>query len=118
MAKIQFESERCFGCGACWSVAPENFTFGDDGRTVMISNEANEAAIEASEICPVSAILIEGNCECDNCDCDNCNSTNNKECTCNECNCTEENNCGCLENCTCEDECNCAYNCNCGCKNK
>ena len=99
MTKIQFESERCFGCGACWSIAPNNFTCSDDGRTVMISNEATEEAIEASEICPVSAILVEGSCDCDNCECDDCN-------------CSSETNCTCGDDCSCDDECNC------GCKNK
>ena len=122
MGKIDFIEERCFGCGACWSVAPENFTCNDEGRTTMISDEANEAAIEASEICPASAIIVEGNCDC--CECENCNCSEetNKcscehECTCGEnCNCTEENNCGCLDKCTCGDDCNCTDECNCGCK--
>lgn len=120
MTKIQFESERCFGCGACWSIAPENFTCNDDGRTVMINNEVTKEAIEASEICPVSAILIEGNCECDSCNCDNCScGEESTECTCkDECNCTEENNCGCINNCTCSNECNCTDDCDCGCKNE
>lgn len=122
MGKIEFIEERCFGCGACWSVAPENFTCNDEGRTTMISDEANEAAIEASEICPASAIIIESACDC--CECENCNCSEetNKcscehECTCGEnCNCTEENNCGCLDKCTCGDDCNCTDECNCGCK--
>lgn len=97
MAKIQFESERCFGCGACWNIAPNNFTCSDDGRTVMINNEVTDEAIEASEICPVSAILIEGDCNC-NCECNNHEHT----CNCEECNCTEDDNCGCLNNCNCE----------------
>ena len=35
--EIECLEDRCFGCGACCNVAPDNFTFGDDGRTVMIS---------------------------------------------------------------------------------
>lgn len=98
MGKIQFESERCFGCGACWSVAPENFTCNDEGRTTMISNEVTKEAIEASEICPASAIIIEGTCDCESCDCENCNSGEPTECNCNDdCNCSEECNCGCKE---------------------
>lgn len=122
MGKIEFIEERCFGCGACWSVAPENFTCNDEGRTTMISDEANEAAIEASEICPASAIIVEGACDC--CDCENCNCDDentecdcNHECSCGEnCTCTEEDNCGCLDKCTCGDDCNCTDECNCGCK--
>lgn len=124
MGKIEFIEERCFGCGACWSVAPENFTCNDEGRTTMISDKVNEAAIEASEICPASAIIVEGNCECECCECENCNCSEETnecnckhECTCGEnCNCTDEDNCGCLDKCTCNDDCNCTDECNCGCK--
>lgn len=114
MGKIEFISDRCFGCGACWSVAPENFTCNDEGRTTMISNEVTKEAIEASEICPASAIVVEGTCECDNCECENCNCEHT--CTCEDCNCTEEDNCGCLDKCNCGDDCNCTEDCNCGCK--
>lgn len=106
MGKIEFISDRCFGCGACWSVAPENFTCNDEGRTTMISNEATNEAIEASEICPASAIIVEETCGCKNCDCENCNcGEETTECTCGEnCNCTEEDNCGCLDKCNCGDD--------------
>ena len=30
MGKIEFIEDRCLGCGACWSVAPENFTCNDE----------------------------------------------------------------------------------------
>ena len=98
MKKVDLNKERCIGCGACMSVAPENFTFDDDGRAKLINTEINDAAIEASEVCPVSAITIENKCTCEN-----------------NCNCTEENNCGCLESSKCEDGCNCNEDCNCGC---
>ena len=107
MGKILFSDDRCFGCGACINIAPENFTFSDDGRTVMINNEVNESAIEASEICPASAIVIENDsCNCSgDCSCgDNCNCTNDDKC--NE-------NCTCGDKCNCEDECSCRENCNC-----
>lgn len=113
MGKVDLIKDRCIGCGACMSIAPENFTFGDDGRAEMINSVATESAIEASETCPVSAIVVESFNEC-NCEC-------NKEtkCTCgDECNCTEENNCGCISDCTCGEECICSTDCNCGCKEK
>lgn len=116
MEKVDLIKDRCIGCGACMSIAPENFTFGDDGRAEIISNEINDAAIEASEMCPVSAITIEGNCECESCEC-GCNTENDKDCDCqNECSCeenctcTEEDNCGCLDNCNCNKDCNCGCN--------
>lgn len=112
MGKIQFIDERCFGCGACWSIAPENFTCSDTGHTVMINDEVNDKAIEASEICPASAIIIEKNCNCNDCDCDECDCD---ECDCDECDCE---NCDCENehNCSCGDNCNCDENCTCGCQ--
>ena len=98
MGKVILNEDRCIGCGACMSVAPDNFTFNDEGRAEMINTEITDAAIEASEVCPVSAITIENQCNCGD-----------------ECSCTEENNCGCLENCNCGDECNCDESCSCGC---
>ena len=100
MGKVDLIKDRCIGCGACMSIAPDNFTFGDDGRAELINSKINEAAIEASETCPVSAIIIENKCSCgDECNCteeDNCGCNCNSECSCGEeCNCTEENSCGC-----------------------
>ena len=102
MSKLLFSDEKCFGCGACINIAPTNFTFSDDGRTVMISNEVNDEAVEASEICPAGAIIIENDetCEC----CTECNCGDN-------CECTSDNKCS--ENCTCGDECHCSDDCNC-----
>ena len=98
MSKIIFESERCIGCGYCFSIAPNNFECNDEGRANMISDKITDEAIEASEGCPVSAILIE-NCNCDECE----------NCECNDCN--TENNC------KCDEQCNCSDDCTCGCKN-
>lgn len=103
MSKIIFESERCIGCGYCFSIAPNNFECNDEGRASMISDKITDEAIEASEGCPVSAILIEDNCNCDNCSCEHC-----------ECG----NDCKCDNNCNCDDDCNCDDECNCDCKNK
>lgn len=100
MKKVILNEDRCIGCGACMSVAPDNFTFNDDGRAEIINSELTNEAIEASEMCPVSAITIE-NCECTcgdecNCDEDNCECSCEHECSCGKnCNCDEENNCGC-----------------------
>ena len=90
MSKVELIKDKCIGCGACMTIAPENFTFDDEGRAEMINNTITEAAIDASETCPVSAIIIEN---CSNCCCDN-------ECACGEsCNCTEDNKCS--DNCSC-----------------
>jgi len=101
MKKVILNEDRCIGCGACMSVAPDNFTFNDEGRAEMISDEVTNSAIEASEMCPVSAITIEGESKC------------NAECTCDDnCNCYEEE-CNCNTECTCDDNCNCSENCHC-----
>ena len=88
MGKVILNEDRCIGCGVYMSIAPENFTFSDEGRAEIINTEITDAACEASEMCPVSAITIENECEC------------NESCSCN---------------CNCGEDCNCDNNCNCGC---
>ena len=88
MKKIILNEDRCIGCGACMSIAPDNFTFNDEGRAEMINEKLTNEALEASEMCPVSAITIEGACECGE-------------------------NCSCGEECNCEENCNCSENCHC-----
>ena len=103
MKKVVLIEDRCIGCGACMSIAPENFTFNDEGRAEIINDTITNEAIEASEMCPVSAITIEGNCEC------------NENCTCGEeCNCECNESCACGEECNCEEKCNCNGECTCG----
>jgi len=104
MKKVVLNEDRCIGCGACMSVAPDNFTFSDEGRAELINAELTNEAIEASEMCPVSAITIEG-CGC------------NENCSCgNECNCDDE--CSCSEDCNCNNECTCGEDCHCTADNK
>ena len=109
MKKVILNEDRCIGCGACMSVAPNNFTFNDEGRAEMINDTLTEAAIEASEMCPVSAITIEGTCECG----DNCSEEYNcdDKCTCDE-------SCNCNNDCNCSNECNCDEDCHCTADNK
>ncbi len=97
MSKIVFDKERCIGCGYCFSIAPENFECNDEGRASMISDNVTDEAIEASEGCPVSAILIDNSCNCDDCSCEHCECGN--DCDCEEnCNCDESCKCGCQDN--------------------
>ena len=58
MKKVVLESERCIKCGACVSVAQENFEYGEEGESVLINDTVTDKAIEAAEMCPVSAIQI------------------------------------------------------------
>jgi len=91
MGKVILNEDRCIGCGACMSVAPDNFTFNDEGRAEIINSEINDNAIEASEICPVNAITVENGCSCGH-------------------------DCNCNADCHCDDNCQCDDNCGCGCK--
>ena len=106
MSKIDLIKDRCIGCGACMTIAPNNFTFDDEGRAELINNNITDEAIEASETCPVSAITIKENCKCsEKCNCgDNCNCTTDNKCS-------EECNCG--DNCNCTTDNKCSENCDC-----
>ena len=48
-------NENCIGCGLCAGTCPEVFHMGDDG----LAHGQLEAAQEARDGCPVSAISIE-----------------------------------------------------------
>ena len=53
-------NENCIACGLCVSLCPEVFSLGDEGTAVAVdepvSDETAEAAAEAMDSCPVSAI--------------------------------------------------------------
>ena len=56
--KVKLNKDMCIGCGACCSIASENFTF--DGATAKVINEeVTDQAKEARDCCPVGAISIE-----------------------------------------------------------
>ena len=54
-------NENCIGCGLCAGTCPEVFHMGDDGvaHGSGIPEGQLEAAQEAQDGCPVSAISIE-----------------------------------------------------------
>lgn len=55
-------NDGCIACGACVAACPEVFRFGDDGLAeayAKVEAEAEEAAKEARDSCPVSVIDIE-----------------------------------------------------------
>ena len=55
MEKVKLNKDMCIGCGACCSIASENFTF--DGATAKVINEeVTDQAKEARDCCPVGAI--------------------------------------------------------------
>ena len=61
--KAKVNKDVCIGCGACTTIAPDVFEFGDDGLAQAIKEniveEEKEDVIDASESCPTGAIEIE-----------------------------------------------------------
>ncbi|MFP4013745.1 MAG: ferredoxin [Chitinispirillaceae bacterium] len=60
--KASVDLEACIGCELCPSVCPDVFKMGDDGLahtiTEDVPSDAEAAAQEAAESCPVNAINI------------------------------------------------------------
>lgn len=60
--KVYVDQEGCISCGLCVSVCPDVFQFNDDDKSEAIKDEipadAEDAAIEARDGCPVSVIDI------------------------------------------------------------
>ena len=54
---VKVDETKCIGCGACVSIAPENFDFNDAGLSHVIKDESNETVKEAIDACPVGAIV-------------------------------------------------------------
>ncbi len=56
-------NEDCIGCGLCESTAPSVFAIGDEGVAEVVVDEVaaddEDAAQEAADGCPVSAIEVE-----------------------------------------------------------
>ncbi len=61
MKELKVDKTKCFGCGACASMAPDHFTMGDDGLSEAISQEnLDDPNVQnAVDSCPVGAITIE-----------------------------------------------------------
>ena len=60
--KFKVDQELCIGCGACEGTCPEVFELVDDKSQVKlnpVSEEFQEAALEAEGNCPVKAISHE-----------------------------------------------------------
>lgn len=72
--KTRVKKDTCIGCGACTVIANNIFQIGDDGlaetikptedsknndRIQEVTEEEQENVIDASESCPVGAIVVE-----------------------------------------------------------
>jgi len=55
---VKVDNSKCIGCGACVSIAPNNFDFDDDGLSKVINEVATDEARSACEACPVEAITL------------------------------------------------------------
>lgn len=62
MKKAVVNKDLCIGCGACTGVAPDVFTFGDDGKaeaTGEVTADNESSVQDAAAGCPVQAITVE-----------------------------------------------------------
>ncbi len=61
--KATINREGCIGCELCASTCPEVFRMADDGLAEVyvdtVPPDAEDAAVEAQEGCPVSVITVE-----------------------------------------------------------
>jgi len=56
--KIEFERERCMGCGACTQC--DNWEMSDDGKVSPIKTELEEIGCnqDAAGVCPIDIITV------------------------------------------------------------
>lgn len=60
MRKVKVNDDLCIGCGLCISSVPDVFDFSDDGKSKVIAEPTDEAAIDdIIASCPVAAISWE-----------------------------------------------------------
>ncbi len=61
--KATIDRSGCISCGLCEEVCPEIFQMAEDGIAEVhcdeVPKEAEDCAIEAQEVCPVSVIKVE-----------------------------------------------------------
>ena len=60
LMKIKVDAEKCIGCGLCWTVCPQVFASGKDGKSFVKAQKDIPCVKEALESCPVSAISENG----------------------------------------------------------
>jgi ferredoxin len=58
--RIEVDRELCFGFGDCVDTAPRVFALDDEDKAIVIDPDgaAIEKIVEASQNCPVDAIII------------------------------------------------------------
>lgn len=59
--KVKVDPDLCIACGACISLAPEVYDWGEDGKAKAVDEELSDdtegEAREALESCPTNAIM-------------------------------------------------------------
>lgn len=59
LIRVVVDGHMCVGSGMCVATHPEFFAMQADGHAAYVANTLNEAAaLEAEELCPVSAIRL------------------------------------------------------------
>ena len=64
MKSVKVNKEKCIGCGACVSIAPNVFDFDDDGLSkakVLEVENTNSDVDTAKDCCPTGAIEVKEN---------------------------------------------------------
>ena len=87
MKKLIVDDSNCIGCGACVGIDNKHFDFNDSGLSSVISqdNLDDENLNQAIASCPVSAIRLVSDVECDNDECE-CGD----DCQCDNCECSKK----------------------------
>ena len=65
--KIKFDKKKCQGSGLCASISPENWEMVQNNngdmkakpKKLVISEDEYDSNVQAEDMCPLSAILIE-----------------------------------------------------------
>ncbi len=60
MVKIVVDKKKCIGCALCWTVCPQVFAAGKDGKSFVKEQKDIPCVKEAIESCPVEAISENG----------------------------------------------------------
>lgn len=63
--KVRIDLEKCCMSGECYYNHPELFAMGEDGESVvrpvdLDTDTMRRHAVQAAEVCPAGAILVEG----------------------------------------------------------
>lgn len=61
MPKPVVDEDLCEGCASCEEICPEVFKVGDDGKAHVVGPDKCDTCNcqEATDICPVQAIIIQ-----------------------------------------------------------